>query len=164
MLNRPVILEAARRLADTEGLGALTLRRLAHEVNTGQASLYRHITDRDELLGLLVDDFAESYPLESGRGGIEQRLLRQWKLTRDHLAAHRWVVRVAAEGRVDAFAAEGLGNHNRALLTAAGLSASQAAKAERALWNLTLGDLIDEQHHGSEYVWSLTRLVRGILG
>jgi AcrR family transcriptional regulator len=163
MLNRPVILEAARRLADTEGLGALTLRRLAHEVNTGQASLYRHITDRDELLGLLVDDFAESYPLESGRGGIEQRLLRQWKLTRDHIAAHRWVVRIAAEGRVDAFAADGLGKHNRELLAAAGLSASQAAKAERALWNLTLGDLIDEQHHGSEYTWSLTRLIRGII-
>ncbi|WP_279580928.1 hypothetical protein [Fodinicola feengrottensis] len=141
----------------------MTLRRVAHEVNTGQASLYRHIVDRDELLQLLVDGFADSYPLASSRGAIEQRLIRQWRLTRDHLAAHRWVVRIAAEGRVRAFGSDALGKHNRALLAEAGLAAAQVSKAERALWNLTVGDLLDANQQQSDYNWALTRLVRGLL-
>jgi AcrR family transcriptional regulator len=164
-LSRPAIQAAARRIVDTEGLAALTLRRVAQEVNTGQASLYRHIADRDEMLQLLVDDFATSYPVESGRGGAEQRLIRQWKLTHDHLAAHRWVVEIVAEGNVSAASSDELSQHNRTLLVAAGVAASQAARAERALWNVTIGYLLNERGAtDGDFNWALTRLVRGLLG
>ena len=49
------IISAAVRLVDAEGLEALTVRRLADDLATGSASLYRHVASRDELLVLMVD-------------------------------------------------------------------------------------------------------------
>jgi AcrR family transcriptional regulator len=49
------IIEAALRVVDEDGLEALTVRRIASEFETGSASLYRHLSSRDELLVLLVD-------------------------------------------------------------------------------------------------------------
>jgi len=46
---------AAVSLVDVEGLDALTVRRLAADLGTGSASLYRHVASRDELLVLMVD-------------------------------------------------------------------------------------------------------------
>lgn len=49
------IIRAAIDLVDEEGLDALTVRRLAADLDTGSASLYRHVASRDELLVLMVD-------------------------------------------------------------------------------------------------------------
>jgi AcrR family transcriptional regulator len=49
------IIQSAVALVDSEGLDVLTVRRLAHELGTGSASLYRHVDSRDELLVLMVD-------------------------------------------------------------------------------------------------------------
>jgi AcrR family transcriptional regulator len=49
------IVDAAIDVADTEGLDALSMRRLAKELDTGTTSLYRYVTDKDELLELMVD-------------------------------------------------------------------------------------------------------------
>ncbi len=49
------IITAAVALVDAEGLEALTVRRLADDLETGSASLYRHFASRDELLVLMVD-------------------------------------------------------------------------------------------------------------
>ena len=49
------IVGAAIDLVDTEGLPSLTVRRLARDLRTGSASLYRHVASREELLVLMVD-------------------------------------------------------------------------------------------------------------
>ncbi|HEY7947200.1 MAG TPA: TetR/AcrR family transcriptional regulator [Acidimicrobiales bacterium] len=49
------ICEAALAILDRDGLGELTMRRLADELGTGPASLYRHIASREELLVELAD-------------------------------------------------------------------------------------------------------------
>lgn len=49
------IVDEALRLIDAEGLEALTVRRLTAELDTGSASLYRHVASVDELLVLVVD-------------------------------------------------------------------------------------------------------------
>jgi AcrR family transcriptional regulator len=49
------ICEAALVILDRDGLSQLTMRRLADELGTGPASLYRHIASRDELLVELAD-------------------------------------------------------------------------------------------------------------
>lgn len=49
------IVGAAILLVDAEGLPALTVRRLADDLDTGSASLYRHVASREELLVLMVD-------------------------------------------------------------------------------------------------------------
>ena len=49
------IIAAAIDVVDGDGLDALTVRRLADVLETGSASLYRHVASRDELLVLMVD-------------------------------------------------------------------------------------------------------------
>jgi AcrR family transcriptional regulator len=44
------IVAAAIKVADAEGLAALSMRRVAAELGAAPMSLYRHVTDKDELL------------------------------------------------------------------------------------------------------------------
>ncbi|WP_020668864.1 TetR/AcrR family transcriptional regulator [Amycolatopsis nigrescens] len=54
-LSRDLIAEAALRVLDGEGLDALTMRRVAAELDTAAAALYRHVENRDALLVLVVE-------------------------------------------------------------------------------------------------------------
>lgn len=54
-LSREAIIDAALRVVDVEGADAVTMRRVAQELDTGAASLYAHIDGKDELLDLVLD-------------------------------------------------------------------------------------------------------------
>src|SRR5271169_3965722 len=49
------IVAAAVRVADTEGLDAVSMGRVAAEVGTAPMALYRHVSSKGELLTLMVD-------------------------------------------------------------------------------------------------------------
>ncbi|MBB4932428.1 AcrR family transcriptional regulator [Lipingzhangella halophila] len=53
--SRAQITEAAVRIADTEGLEAATMRRIAAEIGAGTMSLYRYVPGRDDLIELMAD-------------------------------------------------------------------------------------------------------------
>lgn len=55
VLSQDGIVEAALRLLDTEGLDAISMRRVAQELGTGVASLYVHVANKEQLLQLLLD-------------------------------------------------------------------------------------------------------------
>jgi AcrR family transcriptional regulator len=55
-ISREAIVTAAIGLLDREGLGALSMRRLAEELGTGAASLYWHVGSKDGLLDLVLDE------------------------------------------------------------------------------------------------------------
>lgn len=50
LISRRKALEAALEIADTEGLGALSIRRLGEALNVNGASLYHHFRNKDEIL------------------------------------------------------------------------------------------------------------------
>jgi AcrR family transcriptional regulator len=54
-LSREAIVEAGLAIVRDEGIDALTMRRLAQELDTGPASLYVYVANRDELWRLLFD-------------------------------------------------------------------------------------------------------------
>jgi AcrR family transcriptional regulator len=62
-LDRELIVSTAIRIADQEGLEALSMRRLAQELGSGATSLYRHVANKDELLDLAVDAVLGEVPL-----------------------------------------------------------------------------------------------------
>ncbi len=70
------IVGAAVALVDADGLAALTVRRLADELRTGSASLYRHVASREELLVLMVDhvlgEVRSPDPSLTGREQVEE--------------------------------------------------------------------------------------------
>ena len=53
--NRDDIAAAAIRIADGEGFEAVSMRRLAAELDAGTMSLYHYVRTKDELLTLVVD-------------------------------------------------------------------------------------------------------------
>ena len=51
--TRDAIASVAVRIADTEGLDALSMRRLAAELGAGTMTLYHYVHTKDELLALV---------------------------------------------------------------------------------------------------------------
>jgi AcrR family transcriptional regulator len=51
---RRALIEAARRILEQEGLGALSLRAAAREAGVSQAAPYHHFADRDALLSAIA--------------------------------------------------------------------------------------------------------------
>jgi AcrR family transcriptional regulator len=54
-LSQERIVETALAILDKEGLDAVSMRRVAQALNTGPASLYAHVSNKDELYELLLD-------------------------------------------------------------------------------------------------------------
>lgn len=95
-LDRSQIVEAALELLDRDGLAGVTTRRIAERLGVKSASLYWHIKDRDELIGLLSDRVvADARWPEPGAGWREtaEGLMSEYLRC---LLAHRDAARVVA--------------------------------------------------------------------
>ncbi|BAJ32962.1 MULTISPECIES: TetR/AcrR family transcriptional regulator C-terminal domain-containing protein [Kitasatospora] len=93
VLTAERIVAAAIGVADGEGLEALSMRRVAAELDAATMSLYRHVPDKDGLVELMMDrvfaDLAFS-PAETRldwRARLELAARRLWALFR----AHPWL-------------------------------------------------------------------------
>lgn len=175
-LTREKIITTARELADNAGLAAVTLRALAGELGTGQASLYRHIADRDQLLNLLADDLAAGFPLVSTEPVTADVIAAQWRRMHDHLTAHPWAASLIASGTHLATGAAHIERHASAQLEHAGLAPEAATRTYRALWQLLLGHLLNSDPFGhshqatqdadddsATFEWALRCLLTGAL-
>ena len=121
-LTRDAIVDAALQLLDREGIGGLSMRKLAQELDVGAASLYWHVRDKEELLGLLLDRIVGEGKVpdpdpENWREQVKQAARENRRL----LQSHRDAAQISL-GRIP------IGPHsmpvlerNLALLAAAGL-------------------------------------------
>ncbi|WP_228001185.1 TetR/AcrR family transcriptional regulator [Nocardia australiensis] len=67
-LTKDAIVDTAITLADEEGLDALSMRRIADRMGVGAMSLYRHVTNKDELIATMTDVVAGRSPYPSAEG------------------------------------------------------------------------------------------------
>jgi AcrR family transcriptional regulator len=61
-LSEGAIIDAALAITRAEGLDAVTMRRVAAELDTGAASLYVYVRNRDELLRAMMDRVVGTVP------------------------------------------------------------------------------------------------------
>jgi AcrR family transcriptional regulator len=96
------IVETAIAVADAEGLGSLSMRRVAEELGVGTMSLYRYVPAKAELLDLMLDAVegevmrrdGDEAPAPSG----------EWRAQLEHFAhtawagyhRHPWVLQIVA--------------------------------------------------------------------
>jgi len=66
--SRAEITAVALDIADREGLDAVSMRRVATELGTGAASLYRYVETREELLDLMIDATGTEYDMAPPTG------------------------------------------------------------------------------------------------
>jgi TetR/AcrR family tetracycline transcriptional repressor len=73
-LDRDVVMDRALEVADAEGLGAVTIRRLAQDLNVTPMALYWHFRRKDDLLAGLGQRLLEGIqlPAPSSEGWSEQ--------------------------------------------------------------------------------------------
>ncbi|MGW0906996.1 TetR/AcrR family transcriptional regulator [Streptomyces sp. NPDC002853] len=89
------IVTEAVRLADTEGLTAVSMRRLSTELGTGTMSLYRYVPGKSELLDLMLDRMYMPAPDAAPPSGGWREAVRTY--ARETLALYRehpWLLQV----------------------------------------------------------------------
>ncbi|MEU9042555.1 MULTISPECIES: TetR/AcrR family transcriptional regulator [unclassified Kitasatospora] len=67
-LSREQIVTEAVALLDSDGIEALSMRKLGARLNAGATSLYTHVTNKDELVALAVDHVFAELPLPETTG------------------------------------------------------------------------------------------------
>src|SRR5271156_769869 len=89
--SRAEITQVALRVADAEGLEAVSMRRVAAELGTGAASLYRYVETREDLLDLMTDATAAEYALTPPTGDWLADLTALGNQARGIFRRHRWL-------------------------------------------------------------------------
>lgn len=92
-LSREKIVAAAIEVADEAGLDAMTMKRVAERLDAGVMSLYRHVADKDELIGAMLEQVTGeyAYPDQAGldwREAMQALARKDW----DAFLAHPWML------------------------------------------------------------------------
>ena len=80
-LSRGRILEAALRLVDEEGMGALSMRRLGAELGVNPMSIYHHLPGKDAVISGLVELVFSGMRVRYPDGSPWQDQVRAWAET-----------------------------------------------------------------------------------
>ncbi len=87
-LNRARVLDAGVALADRDGIEALSMRRLATELEVVPMALYKHVSDKDDLVAGMIDavviGYREPPPGLDWRGAVRERVLAAREALREH--------------------------------------------------------------------------------
>ena len=93
-LNQERVIQAAVELADKEGIEVLNMRNLAEKLGVVPMALYKHVSNKEELLDEMIDSIVrEIEPLIEGadwRSALRQRILS----ARQALLRHPWAPHV----------------------------------------------------------------------
>ncbi|MGA4732119.1 TetR/AcrR family transcriptional regulator C-terminal domain-containing protein [Micromonospora taraxaci] len=133
-LSRDQVVRAAMEIADAEGLPALSMRRIATELDVPTMSLYRQVRGKEQLLLLMADAAFAAHRLphtlpQGWRAQLEVLCRLQWSIYR----RHPWLAQVISltrplmaphavahtESALRALAGHGLDQHTQLHLVAA---------------------------------------------
>jgi AcrR family transcriptional regulator len=93
------VIEAALALVDSEGLEALTFRRLARDLGVTPMALYRYVASKDELLAAMADRAFEEFEFpDEGVPAWQDRLRTLGRSYRRVLLAHPSIAAVERSG------------------------------------------------------------------
>ena len=94
-LQVPDIVRAAIAIADGEGLGALSMRRVADALGVATMSLYSYVPGKAELLDLMLDTVSGETPrppISDWRSGLADIARSNWDLYH----RHPWMLQIVA--------------------------------------------------------------------
>ena len=89
------IVEAALRIADAEGIGGMSMRRVADELGAGAMTLYRYFPGKAELLDVMLDTVYGELPRREVDGDWRAKLDEVARENRELYLRHPWMLQVA---------------------------------------------------------------------
>ncbi|MFI6595548.1 TetR/AcrR family transcriptional regulator [Nonomuraea sp. NPDC050536] len=146
-LSQELIVETGLRIVDEEGIDALSMRRIAQELDTGPASLYAHVSNKEELIELIYDLAVGEIRLPETVGSW-QEVLRAFA-TESHrvLTAHADLAKAALANIPTGPNALRIGEAVFGLLIGAGLPPRDAALALDRISLYISSDAYEESLH-----------------
>jgi AcrR family transcriptional regulator len=95
-VSTTTVVDAAILLADADGLGGVTIRRVAGRLDVSTMSVYTHVNSRDDLLVLMVDAAHSRMERPSfGRLGWRSRVQRVAEANLALFESHPWLLDVS---------------------------------------------------------------------
>jgi AcrR family transcriptional regulator len=143
-LTRERVLTAAIALADQGGIDALSMRRLARELDVEAMSLYNHVANKDAILDGIVEVITEEAELPP-EGTEWKAAIRQSAIsTRDMFVRHPWAIRLWMSRHGGGSARLRRGDWLLRTLREAGLSAELTYHAYHIVESHILGFTVQE--------------------
>ncbi len=93
-LSRERVLRAAVDHADRHGLDAVSMRNLASDLGVVPMALYKHVSDKEELLDGMADLVLQELPAMSAADEWREAVRRRILQARELLLHHPWLRRV----------------------------------------------------------------------
>jgi AcrR family transcriptional regulator len=141
-LTRDRIVDAGLALADTHGLGAVSMRRVAGELGVKAMSLYNHIAGKDALLDGMLERVLDEVMLPVAGRDWEGELRRCALSLHDAIRGHPWACGLAMAPAAFPSALGARARYIEAILRTlreAGFTAEQAYHGYHALDGHTIG-------------------------
>ncbi|MEO3810964.1 TetR/AcrR family transcriptional regulator C-terminal domain-containing protein [Sphaerisporangium sp. B11E5] len=91
-LSKQRVVVEAVRLADREGVGELSMRRLARALGAGAMSLYYYVASKEELLDAMIDVVFEEIELPPEATDWQSAMRRRAVSARQVLVRHPWAI------------------------------------------------------------------------
>jgi AcrR family transcriptional regulator len=143
LLSRVVIIETALELVAELGLDAVTLRKVADRLDTGPASLYVYIENRDELLERMLDRALSEVPqVPVKHKRWRRRLVELFTETLGALDRYPGIAQAALGSPLSLPAATTIGDNALGLLREGGLDEQSAVWARDALVLFTVATAV----------------------
>ena len=134
------IVAAARALAETDGIDAITVRALAAAMGAAPMSLYNHVPTREAIVDAVLDGVLGELEFTEDTAAPWTTELERFALTlADHLARHPWAVLPLMARPDPGEQTTRLGEKPLAIALRGGLSASLAVTAFAAILALVYG-------------------------
>jgi AcrR family transcriptional regulator len=91
-LSKKRLVAKALSIADAEGIGGLTMRKLATELGVKPMSIYYHVANKEEVIDAMVDAVFDEIDLGSIEGDWLVEARQRAELLRKSLNRHPWAV------------------------------------------------------------------------
>ena len=143
-LSRERVLHSAIDIADTAGVGALTIRSLAHRLGVKPMSIYYHVPNKSAILDGIVDLVFSEIELPAAEGDWRSELVRRANSARQVLSRHHWAIGLMESRKSPGPAT--LRHHDAVLATlrAAGFTVEMTAHAYALLDSYVYGFALQE--------------------
>jgi TetR/AcrR family tetracycline transcriptional repressor len=145
-LSRAAVLDAALGLADEEGLGAVSMRRLASRLGVEAMSLYNHVSGKADLLDGIASRVFEAITVPDAALAWDERVRVLIRGCYEAMRAHPAVVQALVAEAANPRSAGALSVIDAILgaLFDAGLDEREAARGYRSLLGLVFGSVLAE--------------------
>jgi AcrR family transcriptional regulator len=162
-LSRERIVDASLGVLEKDGWEALSMRRLAQELDVWPMAVYRYFRDKDELVDALVGHAVETLEAPAVAGGWRNRLHGLLEAARARLERLPPELRSRLGAVLFAPDREGLAASGIEALEEAGFEPDQATAAWSALGAFTIGyvEIAPVLSDAAEFDFGLDRLLDG---